>query len=461
MGPDTASLKGIFSPRWLIVALPVLAALGPYALPLDIAGINLFAFRMLILMMAAFSTPLTSGWSWWFNTLARRTMLLGGFWLFYGMISLMWTPDVPAGRSDLLSIGFGFALLLVLLNVRADESRNLDLLRVGWVLAFLITSAVAGWEITTGQHLQSFMLEEQPHYFDGSVIQSTLGRPENYGIFLLAATPFLIWSIYKARVMMKLIYAGMIGAAGVLVLFTASRLTFIGFAAELMVLLFILERRWYVMAFGLVAVLCAYFWWSSWLVSNELRIVSKLESAVSESEDNSINNRTALTLSGLWMVYDTGGRGLGAGGFPQATTDPDLPFKPDFKPEGSLAHNYWVQIASEYGIVPAAALAILLLFVARLALQATRGRRAGVSREAHVLGIVTILGLVGYLFHGVIGGSPLRLAIHWMYFASLMVIAAHLYKVRAPVARRQPLFQTGPAAARTSSRVRMARQPPS
>jgi hypothetical protein len=164
--------------------LPVLAALGPYVLPLDLAGINLFAFRVLILLMAAFSTPLTSASGWWFNKLACRAILLGVLWLVCGIVSLLWTPSLPEGIADIISIGFGFALLLVLLNVRAHESQNLHLVRIGWVIAFLVTGAVAAWEITTGQHLYSNMYDKRPHYFDGTVVQSTLGRPEAYGLFL-------------------------------------------------------------------------------------------------------------------------------------------------------------------------------------------------------------------------------------------------------------------------------------
>jgi hypothetical protein len=64
--------KGVFAPRWAIPVLPVLAALGPYALPLTVAGVNWYAFRMLIMLLAAFSTPLTFGSGWWFNKLARN-----------------------------------------------------------------------------------------------------------------------------------------------------------------------------------------------------------------------------------------------------------------------------------------------------------------------------------------------------------------------------------------------------
>jgi hypothetical protein len=448
--------KGVFAPRWLIPVLPVLAALGPYALSLTIAGINLFAFRMLILIMAAFSTPLTSGSSWWFNKLPRRAMLLGVLWLTCGMLSLLWTPSLSDGMADIVSIGFGFALLLVLFTLRAYESQNLHLLRIGWVAAFLVTAAVAVWEITTGQHLPSNMYEEGDPYFEGMVAQSTLGRPEQYGQFLLLATPFLLWSFYDATGPRKLAYASLVAAAGVLVLSSASRLSFIGFAAELLFLLFILDRRWYVMVLGLAGFAVGYVWFTSAFLSSDLRIAAKFKYALSDVEDKSIEGRIGLTLNGIWMVYDTAGRGIGAGGYREASRNPHLPFGSSHKPEGTYAHNLWVQIASEYGILPAIAFVALMLFIARIGLEAANRKWPGAPREVHVLGIVSLVGLVGYLIYGVVTGSAMRHSVQWMFFSCLVVIAAHLYNARAasyatriPDSRERPL---GPGALASSGR---------
>jgi O-antigen ligase len=299
------------------------------------------------------------------------------------------------------------------------------------VVAFVATGAVAAWEITTGQHLYSNMYAKRPEYFDGTVVQSTLARPEQYGQFLLIAMPFLLWSFYQARGPLKLIYAGMVAAACVLMLFTASRLSFIGLAAELLLLAFIFDRRWYVVMLGAAAMVMSFVWWSNVFLSSELRLASKFDSALSDMDDNSIEGRFALTLNGLWMVYDTAGLGVGSAGFPLSLVHRDPPFGKDPGPDGGMAHNLWVQIASEYGILPAAGLAALFLFIARLALQAANRKWPGAAHEIRVLGIVTLVGLVGYLFYGVVTGDALRHSVQWMFFASIVVMGAHLYKARA------------------------------
>lgn len=434
--PDLTPLKSIFSARWLIVVLPVGAALGPYALPFEIAGINLFAFRLLILVVVLFSTPLTSGSGWWFNMFARRAMLFGVLWLFSGMVGLLWTTDLAQGLNDLLSISFGFALLLVLLTLHADKSHNLQLLRRGWVLAFLVTSVIAVWEIVTGQHLDSGMFLERPEYFDGSVVQSTLGLPGAYGGFLVLTLPFLLWSFYRSKGPKKLAYAVLIAAAGALILLSANRLSFIAFAAEVMLLMFIFDRRWYVIMLGFLALGAGYAGWSYAFLSSDLRIAAKFRGIVNDGPDNSISARVAMTVNGLWLVYDTGGLGVGPSGFAQAAFDPDAPLPLS---EPKMAHNFWVQVASEYGIVVAVALVVLLVFVARLALLAANRNLPGAPLEVRTIGIVILVALVGYLFFGVVVGSVLRHTVHWMFFASLMIMATHLYQVRAAYAARTRL----------------------
>lgn len=113
------------------------------------------------------------------------------------------------------------------------------------------------------------MLEESTYYFDGTVVQSTLGRPDMYGAFLVLAVPFLVWSLYQSKGPAKLMYAGLLLGAGALTLFTASRLSFLAVAAELLLLVFIIERRWYVIALGLISVAVGYLWWNNVFLNSE------------------------------------------------------------------------------------------------------------------------------------------------------------------------------------------------
>ena len=89
----------LFARHWLIAVLPVLAALGPYFLPLEAAGVNVFGFRLMIMLLAAFSTPLTNRGRWWFNPVARWSAMFVLFWVVWGFLSLLWAPSTGAARN--------------------------------------------------------------------------------------------------------------------------------------------------------------------------------------------------------------------------------------------------------------------------------------------------------------------------------------------------------------------------
>jgi teichuronic acid biosynthesis protein TuaE len=431
----------VSSLSWLIVFLPVLAALGPYFLELNVAGVNLFGFRLLIIILAVFSTPLTSRSAWWFNPVARYTILFMILWAVYGLLSLLWSPDHADGQADVLTMMFGLGLILALFNLKCYTPKNLDMLRFGWIFAFIVVMAQASWELLTGDHLQSFMTEYFADYLDSSVVQATLGTPTAFGGFLLLATPFVLWSMERARGPEKLCYVGLLAATGFWMLYSASRISFIGLVLLFVFYFLILERRWSVrfaaVACGVVAIGLG----TSMLMQSEFKLGQKLDTAASNDYmDSSIIDRLTLTANGFWMAYKTMGRGVGAAGFEEELTSGDVLIqrqvnKRDMK---SDAHNFWIELLSEYGLIPFAAFMALLAWFGRLGWRACRQHgRQHVARRS--VGRAVVLGLIAYVFYGVGSGSILRASTHWMFLATLAVLAASLYdQKRRP---RQPLRQ--------------------
>jgi FtsH-binding integral membrane protein len=49
---------------WLIAALPVVATIGPHCLPVAAFGVSIFGFRLLLMLLAIFSTPLSTRAKW-------------------------------------------------------------------------------------------------------------------------------------------------------------------------------------------------------------------------------------------------------------------------------------------------------------------------------------------------------------------------------------------------------------
>lgn len=421
--------------HWLIVVLSVLATLGPYFLPLAAAGVNVFGFRLLIMLLAPFSTPLTNRGAWWFNPVARFAAVLLAFWISWGLVSLTWTPDAQAGMVDIMTLVFAFGLLLVLYSLDAYKPEHLDKLRIGWVLALVAAGLSALLEIGRGYGLPTALDDaivssvSLEHSLDPA-IRSTLGFSSDFGGFLLLTVPFVLWSIERATGPLgKLIYAAALAAIGVLVLYSASRMGLVGLVVQFLVYGLVLQRRWYVSLGLLAGGLAAAIIGLTLLESSNLRITEKLETvAATGSSDRSMNHRGALTMNGLWMVYNTAGRGIGAAGF-EKTIAGEVPFPlPIQRIKEWNAHNHWVEVLSEYGVLVFAAIIALLGWIGLIGWRAHR-RSYGPDKEPGRVGRAIVVGLIGYLFCGVASGSIISKPTHWMYFATLVAMAAFLVEI--------------------------------
>jgi teichuronic acid biosynthesis protein TuaE len=418
----------VSSVRWLIVFLPVFSALGPYFLETYVAGINLFGFRMLIIVLAVFSTPLTSRSEWWFNPVARYTILFVTFWIVSGTLSLLWTPDPEGGLVEILSIVFGGGLVLALFNLRSHTQANLDMLRFGWVFALLVVLSQATYELFTGYHLPSFKSEPWDTYLDGSVLQSTLGHPGGFASFLLLTTPFLLWSMERSRGVEKFLYIGLLAATGFFAMYGGARNSFVALMLEFAVYFVILERRWYLrwaaVACGVVAAVAL----TNLFMQGDSKLAQKYQSASEKGlEEGSIGERITLSLNGIWMAIETGGIGVGADGYREviASGETLLPLRAEKRGMLKPAHNFWVEVLAEYGIAPFLGLMGLLGWVAYLGYRAHRGR--GRRDPEASMGRAILVGLVGYAFYGIQAGTVTGLTENWMFLASLSVLAAFLY----------------------------------
>ena len=298
----------VLARSWLIAALPVLATVGPHCLPIAAFGVSIYGFRLLLMLLALFSTPLNTRAKWWFNPVARWAIFFGAFWLFYGLLSLFWAPDRNSGLGEIVTIVFGFTLILALFSLEAYRPDHLDKLRFGWLIAFLLAAMVGWLEILTDRHLPSPRAEHNLDYFTHSKIVSTMSHTSNFGGFLLLVVPFLIWSMEKAKGPAKLAYIAMIGAVGHLMFYTASRIGLLGLIAQLAIYVVVLNRRWYTILLLALGALVAFGYWTHMSSRGELAVARKMRSAESGT-DASIDHRLALTLNGLYMVYKTAGRG--------------------------------------------------------------------------------------------------------------------------------------------------------
>jgi hypothetical protein len=409
--------------KGLIVLLVLTAAVGSAVLSVRVGGITVYPFRLLVLAVLL-AAPLLQYRLSWLSVEGPRVFAFVGFvWLVWGGCSVFWSPSFAGGVEDVFAVGFGFAVGVALLTLGAAQVSSLRWLRRGWVLAFLVTGAVAIWELVTGNHLPGAYAERAPEYALRSIAISTFGNPNNYGAFLVLCLPFLLHSRQQTSSLLGATFYEVLLVLFFGILFmTGSRSAFLGAVVEMGVLVFFfgaVKRGLALLGMG-GALLVGLFY--AGFSFEDLQILSSLQVMVSASafEQGSLQARLGLTLNGVWMLLSTLGIGVGAGGYELVARSPDLPY---YTSGLVNPHNFWIEVVSEYGILVGG------LFVWMMGLFFLRSLQAYWARKG-VWAQTALLMLVGYFFAALANSTYMAQPTNWMAIASIMCIVSALEKRR-------------------------------
>lgn len=409
----------------LVAALPVTAALGPYLLPIPVAGINLFAYRLLSLLIIAISLVTAQRLTWTSVPVARGYLFLGSLWVLWATLASLWAPDLLRAFTELLALGVGFSTAFAILQLQRGSRRFTSALQKGWVLAFVAVGLIAVWELTTGNHLPSHKVEHTSAAALEGVAMATFNNPNNYAAFLILSFPFLYVSYRSTGLRIgKVFYAGLLLALPAFLVTTASRVAATGFAAQF-VTCWILDRKGrrflslysaaFVVAFGAMVVLYA----------DQIRLVLKVVRVVGGGVDagSSIMRRWNLTLSGIWFAFQSGGLGMGPGSFELLVRDGVSPF---YTGDLHTPHNFFIEVLSQYGILVFSVFVGWLVFLARRLLDLRDTARHIDDSRMFQLATALLVGLVGYPFAALANSAYMLTSTHWMFWITVLVAVVGL-----------------------------------
>ena len=301
--------------------LPVTAGLGAYLVIPGTGAGQLNGFRVLVCLAFAALPLLHRGRVGGSPLVVWPVAAVGVVSVSWAFASVAWSPDATAGIAECTAIILGFGAILSLVAACRDRPSVLAALRHGWVVAYVICGAVAIWELRTGHHLVSSYVEQ----YQGSemltrfMALSTFGNPNNYGAFIAVAFPLLVWELALARSwVVRTLLVLLIVTAPVLLIITGARLSMVGVAGELFVLiafsvLWNRRARRGLLALLLVAPAVLV------LVAPYLRVGAKARSLITIATElhygGSAGIRLNLLRDGWEMLRATWGIGTGAGSF--------------------------------------------------------------------------------------------------------------------------------------------------
>lgn len=392
-------------------ALPILATFGSL---LPVAG-PFFAFRVAIMVL--FGLSLASGR---FRPAVVDPhgaifKLLVAVWIGSGAVLSLLEPRLSASMREFLPVVLGLALIWA--ASRVDDTRTtLHAVLAGWVASFIITSAIAARELVAGIHLPNYLLAGSLDPQVQGLVASTLGNPNNYAAYLVGVIGFVApWILYARRVPQRFGAAVIVVCAAYLVTQTGSLLSAASVVVQALLLTLVCGRRRRLPgAIATIGFAIAAVWFSTVPGASVNVLTSNI---LQGSAEASGQVRADLYLAGLWLVYESGGVGVGPGGFERVMATGRIPFDT----HGVVnPHNVYLEIAAQYGVW------VLILFLGWLGMQIVGSSRA-LQEEASpdaAWSASVILVLGGMSIAGLASSSFLIGSVNWALLATIALISA-------------------------------------
>jgi len=328
----------------------------------------------------------------------------------WAAISIVWAQAPASAQESIVRYALNFMLFpITLVAIRAPR-------HVVWILGAFIAGTFAA--VLLG--LDQGTLEDEGRLKGAGL------NPNQLGSYLVVTMVFLttfgaarVWS-GVGRV------AAFLGAAlaGIALFLTVSRGALVGLAAALLVAPIVAggRRRLAVFALTLAAILGTVTWFAAIAPPEHVE-------RVTNPERNGGAGRTDLWRVGLRIVQDRPINGVGAGNYPEAAVDYLL--RPGatendnvIVDDKKVAHNIYLTVASELGLVGLALFAAIVALALRSALRAARAFAARGDSELELVARALFISIMALLIVGFFSS-----ALYVKQFWILLALAPALHAV--------------------------------
>lgn len=404
---------------FLIFLLPILAGFGPVFSLMTVAGINIFAFRLVIILgYLAILFGVSPHSSLDKSALPFLQFFL--LWTLWSALAVFWTYDVEVLASGIVTLLFGLltSLFIMMLVKRSEDAA---MIRLGWLAGAVIFCGIGLIEQFSDWHLPSLWYDNQPDYVQPFIIMSTFGNPNNFGAFLTLSITLLFgvrkkltlgtWSLFGLFFFLLFLSGNRIGMIGVVIVsflrFSRSQFPMLTLAPLLVILILNLPEL------------------AKIIDHPELNaLISLTERVAVFCSSVEIRWRMALVMMG--GLFDTDMLGVGAGNFSEIVPRLHL----DSLTCGITdPHNWFFELAGEYGIV------LIACYVWSLVKVCIRARQPESLLQRSGFSVVILM--TGFIFasasNSTFSGPPMN----WVFYGFLLSLSQLRHSCRDTVANMQ------------------------
>lgn len=339
---------------------------------------------------------------------ARLMLKLLSIIYFFMIISLAWTPDLIEAVKEIIYYFVHFLLFLEIIVFARFAYNPLKSISSGWLMAVLLCSMVAIWELKTGNHLgmaydQDEMMNAGSFALEHLTASVTFMNYNSYNTFLCFSFPWIFYIMLdkSRRTTEKWLSLIALILSLLIMLINASRGSVLS-AVIMFVIYYYFSKKTLVK--NVITMFILFLALMVILYYGE-EITAAFLLRVSDGKMFSDENRATVWMNALAIYFETFGVGVGIGGLQAAMKQ--------YAPGGiTITHNFLLEILVQYGIITTIMVVCYLIKIFVWA------RKVEISRK-----IVIMMSLLSMPLYGIIDSGYLLNTHLYILMATLYTFA--------------------------------------
>lgn len=345
--------KAISLSKFLIYLTIASAFIGPAFFTIDLGPFNIFAFRILLLLISSIFFAqflLRHGVFNYSNVRIKNYINFLVLWILYSILSLAWADCAEETFKEIIFLVMG-SLLIFFTVFYFTKLKDFVLFYYMWLLVLLVMVGLGLWNSMTGNHLDVSGVKDAADRFR-YMPTAVFHNPNDFATYLVLSFPFTISFIKHQKIILyRVIGIGLFLSVLYLIVLTKSRANYLALVGGVFFWLIFtlkLKEKIRVLVLFVLLTLLALLLFSQFLQPLYALIVEQYSSLTNEiNEGGSINIRVNLIKNSIILLFNHYGFGVGAGNIEYHIANYG---KYDTGNVYNL-HNWWVELLSNYGII--------------------------------------------------------------------------------------------------------------
>lgn len=326
----------------------------------------------------------------------------------YCLLSLIWSPDISEGLTELVYFFLHFLLFFEVIVFTMCAKKPIEIITKGWLLAVSLTVLFAFWEFQTGHHLPYCRndAESMVNLGGGQILQKEFAAVafinyNTYVTYLCFAIPFLFYIIANKNAGKPVFFwlsIVVVVLASACILRNGSRGGLLSILTVLGVYFLMRPKnKSWIIALTLLVLFVAY------VIKEYGEVFSYMMMRASDGKLTEGGERLVVWSYALERFFDTLGFGVGIGGMAESMQG----ISGDIK----ITHNIFLEILLQYGLV------FFVFFVVFLVKMFMKARRL----KDFPRKVTVFTALISFPIYGIVNSGYLFNPFVYAGFASLYV----------------------------------------